>query len=180
MFLNLLAESPPKSSVLLIKTMLFQLNRTCSCDEGTRHPETRSRQMETLASRDSSSGSRRRGAWSEVTPPPPLPPPTSRALLPCNHVSLSMATFVISRRQPDVGRKQFHLMDGHKRGCIGWRGELCTTGRNRCPDRLLQIVPSPSLRHRVTSWLTVENFFFPGLLCSARGPIHSRATCSSS
>lgn len=112
--------------------------------------------------------------------PPPLPPPTSRALLPCNHVSLGTATFVISRRRPDVGRKQFHLMDGHKRGRIGWRGELCTTGRNRCPDRLLQIVPSPSLRHRVTSWLTVENFFFPGLLLSARGPVHSRATCPSS
>ena len=38
------------------------------------------------------------------------------ALLPCNHVLLCMATFVISRWQRSVRRKQFYLMDGHKRG----------------------------------------------------------------
>lgn len=38
------------------------------------------------------------------------------ALLPCNHVLLYMATFVISRWQPNVRRKQFYLMDDHKRG----------------------------------------------------------------
>lgn len=38
------------------------------------------------------------------------------ALLPCNHVLLCMATFVISRWQPNVRRKQFYLMNDHKAG----------------------------------------------------------------
>lgn len=38
------------------------------------------------------------------------------ALLPCNHVLLCMATFVIYHWQPNVRRKQFYLMDAHKRG----------------------------------------------------------------
>lgn len=74
------------------------------------------------------------------------------ALLPCNHVLLCMATFVISRWQPDVGRKQFYLMDGHKRG----RGYISFMPRrwimhniNRLPSQIY----SKSVFYRL--WVTI-------------------------